>query len=112
MIQDNGAYPICCGERMEKLQCHTNDFASEKHVPEIRMCCGSVQIKIGSEAHPMENRHYIEWVMIETNKGFYLRTLSPNDKPIVTFNLSFGEKIKKAYAYCNVHGLWVKDNID
>ncbi|MCQ2771208.1 MAG: desulfoferrodoxin Dfx [Clostridia bacterium] len=108
MIQDSGANPVCCGERMEKLKSHTNDFASEKHVPEVRTCCGSVQIKIGSESHPMEDKHFIEWVCIETDKGVYVRTLGPGDKPIVTVNLGFKEKVKNVYAYCNVHGLWLK----
>ena len=46
-------------------------------------------------------------MLIETSKGYSINYLQPGDEPLSTFNISEDEVLKNAYAYCNLHGLWV-----
>ena len=95
---------VCCNKTM-KLQLEKNvDQGNEKHVPIIEEINGMTKIRIGSVEHPMEEKHFIEWVEISTEKGYSKKFLSPGEKPNALF-LTKAKNIK-ARAYCNVHGLW------
>lgn len=107
VIEDSGVTPICCGESMEMLKPGTTDGAHEKHVPVIECEDKKVTVRVGESAHPMSDVHYIEWIYLKTNKGGHMRKLSPGEKPEAKFRICDSEKVEAAYAYCNVHGLWV-----
>ncbi len=98
---------VCCGDEMQELKANTTDGATEKHVPVIVIGQNenSVTVKVGSAPHPMEADHWIQWVVVETDKGVYRKTLKPGDAPEATFTLT-DEKLLAAYEYCNKHGLW------
>ena len=96
---------VCCGEEMKELKANTTDGATEKHVPVIAQDGNTVTVKVGSAPHPMEADHWIQWVVIETDKGVYRKTLQPGDAPEAVFTLT-DEKLLAAYEYCNKHGLW------
>lgn len=98
--------PMCCGEVMTKLEANTNDGASEKHVPAVRVNGNTVHVAVGSVAHPMTSEHYIAWIYLQTAQGGQRKVLQPNDKPEVDFALTDGDKAIAAFAYCNLHGLW------
>ena len=53
---------VCCGQAMKLLTENTVDAAKEKHVPVIEVCEGCVKVSVGSVSHPMEEKHYIEWI--------------------------------------------------
>ncbi len=82
------------------------DAAQEKHVPVVMKKCKSVTVDVGSVAHPMTEEHLIEWVALETEKGYQVQYLSANDAPMCAFKLADGDKAVAVYAYCNLHGLW------
>ncbi|MBC8485822.1 MAG: desulfoferrodoxin [Bacteroidetes bacterium] len=83
----------------------TEDSAVEKHIPFIIKEEGKVTVKVGENtAHPMEERHYIEWIELQVDGKSYYRFLKPGDKPEVVFCVAGDEMI--AREYCNVHGLW------
>ncbi|MPN63355.1 Desulfoferrodoxin [bioreactor metagenome] len=69
----------------------------------------TVTVSIGSVEHPMLKEHYITWVYIQTSKGGQRRVLSPGKKPTATFALTDGDKLQVAFAYCNLHGLWMAE---
>lgn len=108
MINDSGAVPVCCGEPMELLVAGAKDAAVEKHVPDVTVDGKKVFVKVGSVAHPMTEEHYIMWVAVETDKGVYFKNLKPGEKPETMFCLG-DDKGVAVYAYCNLHGLWVKE---
>ncbi len=108
MIYDAGMPVMCCGKKMQKMQAGKVDASKEKHVPIVKIDGNSVEIKIGSSAHPMEEEHSIQWVYLRTDKGGHRRSLAVNEKPELEFILS-DEKAVAAYAYCNKHGLWKTD---
>lgn len=98
---------VCCGQKMEKLDPKTADFATEKHVPYIEPKNGGVLVKVGKEtAHPMEPDHYIVSIRVCTVDCQQLRKfLKPGDKPEAFFDIP-PEKVKHASEICNKHGLW------
>ena len=96
----------CCGETMVELVPNTTDAAGEKHVPVIEVSGNIVTVKVGSVEHPMTEAHSIQWIAIETEQGRQRKILTSDDKPEATFALVEGDKVKEAYEYCNLHGLW------
>lgn len=106
MLKDSGAATICCGDEMKELIPGTTDAAVEKHVPVVSVTGSMVTVTVGEVIHPMEEKHFIEWIALETDKGFQMKYLKPDEKPEAVFALCDGETVKKAYAYCNIHGLW------
>ena len=96
----------CCGEPMVELVPNTTDGAHEKHVPVIEKDGNKVTVKVGSVAHPMLAAHYIEFIILETNKTVHLANLTPENEPCAEFVLAEGEEVIAAYEYCNLHGFW------
>ena len=95
---------VCCGETMKKLVENTVDAAKEKHVPVIEKIDGGVKVKVGDVAHPMEEKHYIEWIEIIADGKADRQFLNPGDAPEAEFAVA-SEKVT-AREYCNLHGLW------
>ena len=95
---------VCCGQPMELLAEKTVDVGLEKHVPIIEKAGNKVKVKVGSVPHPMEQKHYIEWIEIIADGRVYRKFLKPGDKPEAEFEIT-ADKIK-AREYCNLHGLW------
>jgi superoxide reductase len=95
---------VCCGQPMELLTEKTTDVGLEKHVPVIERLNGKIKIKVGSVPHPMEEKHYIEWVEIIADSRVYRRFLKPGNKPEAEFEIT--AKKLEVREYCNIHGLW------
>ncbi len=110
IVKDSGVTPICCGTNMQELTANTTDAASEKHVPVIRVENNMATIMVGEVPHPMTEEHYIEWIYLKTNKRMMRVDLKPNDEPKAIFALANNEEVIEAYAYCNLHSLWMKEN--
>lgn len=108
-VQDNGPKVVCCGEEMNELVPKTADSATEKHVPVVTVDGNLVTVTVGSTLHPMEEKHSIQWIALETEQGNQRKTLKPGQEPTVTFALTPGDKVIAAYEYCNLHGLWKAD---
>ena len=106
-VLHGGAAPlICCGEPMKELIPGSTDAAQEKHVPVITVDGSTVRVAVGSVEHPMIEKHYIQWIYLQTTHGGQRYILKPGDKPESVFALAEGAAPLAAYAYCNLHGLW------
>ena len=90
----------------EELVASSTDAAKEKHVPVVTKKCKQVKVDVGSVTHPMSEEHLIEWIAIETEKGYQVKYLTANDAPVCSFSLADGDTFVRAYAYCNLHGVW------
>lgn len=92
-----------------ELIANTTDAAGEKHVPVIDISGDVVKVSVGSVEHPSIPAHYIEFIAIQTNKGFQMKWGKPNHKPTATFKISEEEEETplSAFEYCNLHGLWM-----
>ena len=108
MIHASGVTPHCCGQKMNVLEAGVVEASSEKHVPEVEVLDGRVNVNVGSVLHPMSEEHSILWVYLETDKGGQRKDLKVGEAPLVSFTL-VDEKPIAVYAYCNLHGLWKKE---
>jgi len=97
---------VCCGEAMQLMEEKREDVGQEKHLPVIEKMENKVKVKVGSIPHPMEEKHYIEWIELEAKGKAYRQFLKPGDTPEAMFDVK-PEKIT-AREYCNLHGLWKK----
>lgn len=95
---------VCCGEPMVLQTENTVDASKEKHVPVIEKVEGGYKVKVGSVPHPMEEKHYIEWIELLADGRSYREFLKPGQTPEAFFGVK-AEKVS-AREYCNLHGLW------
>ncbi|GAH24124.1 unnamed protein product [marine sediment metagenome] len=70
---------VCCGQEMKLMEEQTADQTTEKHVPVMEKIPSGVKAVIGSTLHPMEEKHYIEWIEVITGKGASRKFLKPGD---------------------------------
>jgi superoxide reductase len=96
---------VCCGQPMKLFAENAVDASREKHVPVLEKAGQGSRVKVGSAAHPMEEKHYIEWVQLITKDGRSVRKfLKPGEAPEAAF--CEGLEGASAREYCNIHGLW------
>ena len=94
----------CCGSAMQHLVENTTEAAKEKHVPVIAKVDGGYKVSVGSVAHPMEDKHFIQWVELEVGGVVQRKALKPGEAPEAVFAAPEGPAV--AREYCNLHGLW------
>jgi superoxide reductase len=104
VLHASGGELVCCGQPMTALVENTTDAAKEKHVPVIEKVTGGYKVRIGSVAHPMEEKHHIEWIELIADGVSYLAFLKPGAAPEATFQIDAAQVM--AREYCNLHGLW------
>lgn len=110
-LWDSSVVPVCCNKTMKLLNENTVEASTEKHIPVITVQGDKkVKVTVGSIPHPMEEKHFIEWIELSVEGRIYKKFLKPGDKPEAVFEFetvpgAIGNDIK-ARAYCNLHGLW------
>jgi len=95
---------VCCGKPMALLVENTVDAAKEKHIPVMEKIPGGIKVKVGSVAHPMEEKHYIEWIEVIADGKAYIQFLKPGEAPEAKFNVEASQITIREY--CNIHGVW------
>jgi superoxide reductase len=103
---DSGVRIVCCGEPMEELVPNTVEASVEKHIPVISKADCGFKVQVGSLPHPMTPEHHISFVYVKNENGGQRHNLS--DKPETEF-CSCKDKPVAIFAYCNLHGLWMKE---
>ncbi|WP_417911862.1 desulfoferrodoxin [Candidatus Electronema sp. TJ] len=104
---------VCCGQPMELLSENSVDASKEKHVPVIEKTASGYKVTVGSVAHPMDEKHWIEWIELTVGGVICRKDLKPGEQPEAVFPCSStgcGCSCKQvevsARAYCNLHGCW------
>jgi superoxide reductase len=95
---------VCCGQAMKLLAENSVDAAKEKHVPVVEKIEGGYKVTVGSVPHPMEEKHFIEWIELVADGKAYRQFLNPGDAPEATFAVEAQDVV--AREHCNLHGLW------
>ncbi len=95
---------VCCGQPMDLMAENTIDAAQEKHVPVVGKVDNGYKVAVGSVAHPMEEKHWIQWIELVADGKVYRQDLKPGDAPEATFCVD--ADTVTARAYCNLHGHW------
>ena len=105
MLETGAGELVCCDEPMTLQKEQTADSATEKHVPFIEKIDGGFKVRIGrNAAHPMEDKHYIQWIELLADGRAYRQFLQPGDAPEAVFAITADSVA--AREFCNVHGLW------
>jgi len=104
VIHEGQGQLVCCGQPMKLFVENTVDAAKEKHVPVVEKTDRGFKVRVGSDSHPMEQSHYIEWIQVIAGGESCRRFLNPGDDPECTFEIEADQVT--AREYCNIHGLW------
>ncbi len=96
---------VCCNQPMKLYEENVIDAAVEKHVPVVEEVEGGIRVKVGSSPHPMESKHYIEWIEVLSGTEVWRRHLHPGESPEAEFHVDPAAEFT-VRAYCNIHGLW------
>jgi superoxide reductase len=114
-----------CGSPADKFDQKDNLFtesqekspeAAVKHIPVVTVVkecklvggsCVDVLVKIGEVAHPMEEKHFIQFIDCYVDDRFIARMhLTPQSYAAAVFHLkTTGSKIR-VVEHCNIHGWW------
>jgi superoxide reductase len=106
LVKNGGGTLVCCGEIMTEIEANVTDEGNEKHLPVIKVDNNEVQVDVGSTLHPMEEKHYIEWIVLSYNNKVKKINLKPGDEPKALFKVDEEFEMLEVYEYCNIHGLW------
>lgn len=104
VLHAGGGDLVCCGEPMKLMKEGTSDGAKEKHVPVIEKTANGYKVTVGSVAHPMEEKHWIEWIELVADGVSYKKFLKPGEAPEAEFCIKADKVV--AREYCNLHGHW------
>ena len=108
---------ILCGVRLPKDMSALSEL-EQKHLPVIsapqkvkRDEVFEVTIEVGKlKVHPNEPGHFIEWIELYSGDTFLFRVsltgALSNPKVTIPVKLTHAHGPLKAWAKCNLHGLW------
>ena len=103
---DPNVVPTCCGHEMTILECENTAEGSERHIPIIEIGNTHTVVRIGMQLHPMTPEHRIEWMALTDGQRVEIQKLGLTTEPIAQFSLMNNSGKLRAYAFCNIHGLW------
>ncbi len=94
-----------CSDHMFEFPLQTEGEKSPKHKPVVEIDGDKVTVKVGEAAHPMDDDHYIQFLIVEAGTEQYAKCFQPGDVAEATFTVNAADDVK-ALAFCNLHGLW------
>ncbi len=106
LVVEGGGTLVCCGEDMELLTPKEMEEGSEKHLPVATLNGNKLTVRVGSVPHPMEENHFINFILLKYNGKVGRKDLNPGEAPEKTFTIDEDFTEIEIYEYCNVHGLW------
>ncbi len=104
VLKVGGGQLVCCGKPMELIAENTVEASKEKHIPVVEKTADGYAVKVGSIAHPMEEKHFIEWIELVTATSVFRKELKPGDAAEAWFKTE--EEALFVREHCNLHGLW------
>ena len=105
VVHASGGTLACCGAEMKRLSENTVDASKEKHIPVVERLTNGFKVTVGSVPHPMEEKHFIEWIELIAGDTVLRQYLKPGQPAVAVFE---GVKAATVVAreFCNLHGLW------
>jgi superoxide reductase len=99
VVHAGGGELVCCGQPMVLLTENSVDASKEKHVPVVTQTATGTLIKVGAAPHPMEEKHYIEFVELIADGRVCRKFLKPGDG---RSSSSAANRHSARRAYCNL----------
>lgn len=113
VFHDGPGVLSCCDQTMSLLKSNTIEASLEKHIPVFQKTKKGFKIQVGSIPHPMEEKHFIEWLEFAIEDKIIRKQFRPGEKAELiiecqNYNLDNCKKDNPKWirAYCNLHGLW------
>ncbi len=106
VIKGSACPTKCCGEPMEEMIPGMTEGAGEKHIPDCTLDGSRLHVQVGSVIHPMLDEHHIEWIAVQSKKGFQIKDLKAGEAPVADFILTDDDEVEAVYENCNLHGYW------
>lgn len=105
VVHASGGTLSCCAAEMKRLSENTVDASKEKHIPVVERLPNGIKVTVGSVPHPMEEKHFIEWIELIAGDTVLRQYLKPGQPAVAIFE---GVKAATIVAreFCNLHGLW------
>lgn len=96
--------------------------ASVKHIPAVTVnkecafipenSCVDVMVRIGATLHPMEEKHYIQFIDCYLDWKYLGRVyLTPNLNPATCFHLKEKRGKIAIVECCSIHGYWMAEDV-
>lgn len=102
-----GARPLCCGGPMCALTPNAAVASLDRHLPYVEIGGDQLTCRVGIEPHEMTEAHFIEWICLETVKGYQWKRMQLGEDAVPQAEFKIADDLPVAcYAYCNLHGLW------
>ena len=105
--------PVCGAPKSEfeiihvKGEPQTGGEAQEKHVPVISGGETGATVTVGAVEHPMTLEHHIVWIELRDGEKVLKKIeLKVGEKPVAKFEGIAFTPTLKAFAFCNLHGVW------
>ena len=96
LVEDDGD---TCDAHMLNIPVQTEGEKAPKHKPVVEIDGN------GEAAHPMDDDHYIQFLVIEAGGEQFVKSFKPGDVAEATFTVNSTDDVV-ALAFCNLHGLW------
>lgn len=106
-IEDSGMPLSCCRRQMTELTACTSEETKAKHNPIFEYKDGYLKVSIGSNPHPTEDEHHVQFIVVETSMGIHIKKVDVPHKAIACFKLCETEYISAVYSLCSLHGIFV-----
>ena len=94
-----------CDAHMIEIPEQTEGDKAPKHKPVVEIDGDKVTVKVGEVAHPMDDDHFIQFIVVSAGAEQYAKCFKPGDVAEATFTVNSTEDVV-AQAFCNLHGLW------
>ena len=105
-LQSSGVPVMCCGQKMTELVPDSTDAAQEKHVPVVTVEGSMVECQGGLRPPSHDPRALYPVGGPGDHRGLSNQIPGARSGPGGQIALAPGDRVKAAYAYCNLHGLW------
>jgi len=95
---------VCCGQPMRLMTPRPAESDDEMHAVRVEPAASGVKVRVGADqGHPMQAKHFIQWIELLADGAQHRRFLAPGDDPEAFFAVT-GENCV-ARGFCNLHGL-------
>lgn len=103
IVKDSSIPTNCCGYPMKELVSSEKNASRirEGYIPIIKIFGNDISVTVGSKLSASENSNFIEWILLESDKGVQEKWLQTGNAPHMDFAIMTGEKIQVSYEICN-----------